>query len=245
MKPTFRAISSVDPVNAEARGAGLYRQASFLLGAASIKQFPADEGYEVAFAGRSNVGKSSALNVLTGQRGLARVSKTPGRTQQINFFALDGQRRLVDLPGYGYAKVGEAQRREWARLVDTYLNTRKCLRGVVLLMDIRHPLTDFDAQMLDWCRHSPKPTLVVLTKADKLSRSQALQTVSAVERALRQAADGRNTPDAGTEPVLMFSSLKKTGVEALRSQLDQWLEVPTSNISRPEPADREKKESPG
>lgn len=217
------------PVNAETRGAGLYRQASFLLGAASAKQFPTDEGFEVAFAGRSNVGKSSALNVLTGQRGLARVSKTPGRTQQINFFTLDHQRRLVDLPGYGYAKVGEEQRRDWARLVDTYLNTRSCLRGVVLLMDIRHPLTDFDAQMLDWCRHSQKATLVVLTKADKLSRSQALQAVNAVERALQQPADSEGHVAAvGSEPVLMFSSLKKIGVDVLRSQLDHWLEVPAS-----------------
>lgn len=215
------------PVNAETRGAGLYRHASFLLGAASAKQFPADEGYEVAFAGRSNVGKSSALNVLTDQRGLARVSKTPGRTQQINFFTLDDQRRLVDLPGYGYAKVGEEVRREWAALVDTYLNNRKCLRGLVLLMDIRHPLTDFDMQMLEWCRHSQVRLAVVLTKADKLSRSQALQTVRTVERDV-QAVAGAETSGANNLPipVVMFSSLKKAGADAVRSQLDEWLHVP-------------------
>lgn len=229
MKPIFRAISSVVPVNAEARGAGIYRQASFLLGAASATQFPTDEGYEVAFAGRSNVGKSSALNVLTDQRGLARVSKTPGRTQQINFFALDGQRRLVDLPGYGYAKVGEELRREWASLVDTYLNSRKCLRGVVLLMDIRHPLTDFDMQMLAWCRRAQTRLAVVLTKADKLSRSQALQAVRTVERGVQSITE----PDNGGEnnppiPVVMFSSLKKTGADTLRLQLDQWLQLPVS-----------------
>lgn len=233
MRPTFRVISSVDPVNADARRGGFYRQATFMLGAASASQFPTDDGYEVAFAGRSNVGKSSALNVLTGQRGLARVSKTPGRTQQINFFTLDAQRRLVDLPGYGYAKVGEEQRRAWAHLVDTYLNTRECLRGVVLLMDIRHPLMDFDVQMLDWCRHSQKPTLVVLTKADKLSRSQAVQTVGQVERAVRPTRDV-DAPAVNERPVsvVMFSSLKKTGVDALWSQLDHWLSVPASGVGK-------------
>lgn len=219
-----RATSSLAKAAGDAGGGGLYRQASFLIGAASAAQFPADSGYEVAFAGRSNVGKSSALNVLTGQRALARVSKTPGRTQQINFFALDGERRLVDLPGYGYAKVGEELRRQWAQLVDTYLNSRQCLRGVVLLMDIRHPLTEFDRQMLAWCIESQRAALVVLTKADKLSRSQALLALQGVKRALAEdlSVEPGVTGSAAVD-VVMFSSLKKTGVDAVKAQMDAWL----------------------
>ena len=131
------------------------------------QQAPPDAGYEVAFAGRSNAGKSSALNALTQRKSLARTSKTPGRTQHLVFFELDGERRLVDLPGYGYAKVPEKVRRHWGLAMETYLSGRESLRGLVLMMDVRHPLTDFDKQMLQWCQHAGMPVHILLTKADK------------------------------------------------------------------------------
>lgn len=196
----------------------LYRQATFLLGVASFAQLPRDEGFEVAFAGRSNVGKSSALNALCGQRALARVSKTPGRTQQLNFFTLDEQRRIVDLPGYGYAEAPLAVKRQWSNLIDRYLRERRSLRGMVLLMDARHPLKDLDCQMIEWCQAANIPWCILLTKVDKLSRNE-------VQASLRQVTN--HFEMAATDPaqVMPFSSLKKTGLESLQRWLDAWLRV--------------------
>lgn len=197
----------------------LYHQARFALSAPRLKQAPADAGFEVAFAGRSNAGKSSALNTICGQKTLARVSKIPGRTQLLNFFHLDEQRRFVDLPGYGYAKVPEDMQKGWREMIESYLSQRSCLSGLFLVMDIRHPLTDFDRNMLDWCGHFELPVHVALTKADKLSRSAGLNTLRTVARELEMAyGDGMT--------VQLFSALKHTGLEEAWMVLDQWLEVP-------------------
>ncbi len=192
----------------------LYRQASFAIAANHLHQLPADQGVEVAFAGRSNAGKSSAINALTGQKSLARTSKTPGRTQQIVFFTLDQQRRLVDLPGYGYAKVPARMKRHWQGLMQAYFERRRSLRGLVLVMDIRHPLKEFDQMMLDWCEASDTPVHILLTKADKLSRGAAAAQRQQVERALA----GR--PACGIQT---FSALKHSGVEQALARLDTWL----------------------
>lgn len=151
---------------------GLCQQATFMLSAAKVDQCPDDEGYEVAFAGRSNAGKSSALNTLT-HASLARTSKTPGRTQLLNFFQLDEERRLVDLPGYGYAKVPIPLKLHWQRHLEAYFGSRESLKGVILMMDIRHPMTDFDLLMLDWTVSSGMPMHILLTKADKLTYGAA------------------------------------------------------------------------
>lgn len=206
----------------------LYHRAVFTLGAASLSQLPDDTGYEVAFVGRSNVGKSSALNTITNQRSLARTSKTPGRTQQINFFDLDEQRRFVDLPGYGYAKVPEAVRKQWEKFLGQYLETRQCLRGIVALMDIRHPFTEYDQQMLAWCCHAGVPACVLLTKADKLKRGAAANTYQKVKKTVREEY-GEIVPHSGGDAqkinVILFSSLKKQGVEAMHNQLNTWYQV--------------------
>lgn len=196
----------------------LYRRATFLLGAHQLRQLPPDEGREVAFAGRSNAGKSSALNTITGNRSLARTSKTPGRTQQINFFRLDETRRLVDLPGYGYAKVPEQAKRHWQHILERYLQTRTSLRGLMLVMDVRHPLKEFDRQMLLWCKKVGMPVHVVLTKADKLKRGAAQRALHGVEGHLRELS----LQGAGVQ---LFSSLKGTGVEEAQRRLDEWLEA--------------------
>ena len=131
----------------------IYHRAKFINSAPRLQDAPPDQGREIAFAGRSNAGKSSAINTLVQQNALARVSKTPGRTQLLNFFQIDEQRKLVDLPGYGYAKVPEAIKKDWGKMMETYLSQRQALYGIVLVMDIRHPLTDFDWQMIEWCQH--------------------------------------------------------------------------------------------
>ena len=193
-----------------------YRQAKFLISAAAPNQFPQDDGLEVAFAGRSNAGKSSAINALCDNRGLAKTSKTPGRTRLINFFALDEQRRLVDLPGYGYAKVPEPVKREWQALLEDYLNAHHCLRGLVVIVDIRHPLKDFDWQMLDWCRHFGLPAHVLLTKADKLKRGAQAKSLQQVKQQLKQA---------GIEAsVQAFSASSQQGMDQLVARLDDWFE---------------------
>jgi GTP-binding protein len=192
----------------------LYRQAVFLTSAAKLSQTPPDEGYEVAFAGRSNAGKSSAINTLCDQKALARTSKTPGRTQLLNFFAIDAERRIVDLPGYGYAKVSEGIKREWQGALAAYLEERKCLKGLMLMMDIRHPLKDYDLQMLEWAGHIDLPVHVLLTKADKLKNGPAKSTVLKV-RAELERLDGTFTVQA-------FSSLKKTGIDEAHAVLDGW-----------------------
>lgn len=195
----------------------LYHQASYLISALHLKDAPPDEGFEVAFAGRSNAGKSSAINAITGQKSLARTSKTPGRTQLLNFFTLDEQRRLVDLPGYGYAKVPDAVQKNWGKAMEGYLKERQCLRGVFLLMDIRHPLTPFDWQMVEWCRHCKLPLHIALTKADKLSRGAAKGTLLKVQAELK-----REAVDVGIS-LQLFSALSKQGVEEAHMALDRWM----------------------
>ena len=196
---------------------GRYSHARFMLSIPDPHQAPPDAGYEVAFAGRSNAGKSSALNALTQRKSLARTSKTPGRTQHLVFFELDGERRLVDLPGYGFAKVPEKVRRHWGLAMETYLSGRESLRGLILMMDVRHPLTDFDTQMLQWCQHAGMPVHILLTKADKLKRGPAMSTLLKVQKTL---AEQHNVS------VQLFSALKHTGVEQARAVLDSWLALP-------------------
>jgi len=194
-----------------------YRRASFLTSASQASQFPELDGLEVAFAGRSNAGKSSAINTLCDQKALARVSKTPGRTQLINFFGLDEQRSLVDLPGYGYAKVPEKVRREWQKLMESYLGKREQLGGLVVIMDIRHPLKEYDLQMLDWCAEMQTPVHIVLTKADKLKKGPARSQVLMVKKEIAKAGFDVS--------VQMFSALKKTGLEELQAVLDGWFQL--------------------
>lgn len=196
-------------------GAPAYRQASFMISAARVSQCPQDSGWEVAFAGRSNAGKSSAINSLTGQRKLARTSRTPGRTQLINFFAVGDRQRLVDLPGYGFAKVPRAVKDAWNRELESYLRTRRSLRGLVLLSDVRHPLTEFDQQMLDWAAQCDMPVRLLLTKADKLKRGPAKNTLLAVRGRLASLGD--------LVSVQLFSALKHQGHEELTAVLDHWL----------------------
>ncbi|MET0102141.1 MAG: ribosome biogenesis GTP-binding protein YihA/YsxC [Sedimenticola sp.] len=191
-----------------------YHQARFLTSAAKLNQSPADEGVEVAFAGRSNAGKSSAINTLCQQRNLARTSKTPGRTQLLNFFALDEQRRLVDLPGYGYAKVAEKVKLQWQKELAAYLEQRQSLRGIILLVDVRHPLKEFDQQMLDWSAQIDLPVHILLTKADKLKHGAASKALLQIRKAV--------APLGEQVSVQLFSSLKRQGVDQAHSVLDQW-----------------------
>lgn len=207
-----------------------YRRARFLISAGSAGQFPSTGGYEVAFAGRSNAGKSSAINTLCDNRTLAKTSKTPGRTRLINFFELDNDRRLTDLPGYGYARVPEAMKLEWQSLLEDYLQRQQSLCGMVIIMDIRHPLTDFDWRMLDWCRHFEIPAHVLLTKADKLKRGPAQNCLMAVRRQLKQ-----NGLNASAQT---FSALKKTGLDELVAKLNEWLHLsPEQAGTAPEQTD--------
>lgn len=192
-----------------------YNTARFLLSAPSISVSPDDEGAEVAFAGRSNAGKSSAINTIANIKSLARTSKTPGRTQQLVYFELDPDRRLVDLPGYGYAKVAEKIKKQWQHHMEEYLRHRESLKGLLLVMDIRHPLTEFDRQMLAWCDYTELPVHVLLTKADKLKRGATANTVQKVKNELAQLCSHAS--------LQIFSSLKRVGVEEARAVLDHWL----------------------
>lgn len=191
-----------------------YQQTHFILSAPDIRHLPSDTGIEVAFAGRSNAGKSSALNTLTNQKGLARTSKTPGRTQLINLFEVVEGKRVVDLPGYGYAEVPEEMKLKWQRALGEYLEKRLCLKGLVVLMDIRHPLKDLDKQMIEWAVDSNIEILVLLTKADKLASGARKAQLNTVREAV-QAFNGDIQVEA-------FSSLKKIGVDKLRQKLDTW-----------------------
>jgi GTP-binding protein len=196
-----------------------YNNATFLLSSPTINELPADEGIEVAFIGRSNAGKSSALNTITGIKGLARTSKTPGRTQMINLFTLDEGRRLVDLPGYGYAKVPLAIKHRWQKYINEYLQTRSCLKGLILIMDIRHPLKEYDQNCIEWAVHSDLPIHILLTKADKLSRGAAINTLVDVRKALAMMHN---------VTVQLFSSLNRTGLEEALMQLDNWFDMPNN-----------------
>jgi GTP-binding protein len=205
----------------------LFQNAEYYISAHHLSDLPAPEGIEIAFAGRSNAGKSSALNTLANHNRLAFVSKQPGRTQLINFFALGQQRYLVDLPGYGYAKVPEHLRLHWQHTLSSYLMHRPTLYGLVLVMDCRHPLTPLDIQMLDWFCPSGKPVHVLLTKADKLSRNAANQTLLSVRKTL-QASWPQCT-------VQLFSSLKKQGVEEAEKAIGVWLQAAASQTPDPIP----------
>jgi GTP-binding protein len=205
-----------------------FQSAEFTTSAPSLKQCPEDTGCEVAFAGRSNAGKSSAINALTKNKNLARTSKTPGRTQLINFFQLSAGKRLVDLPGYGYAKVPKAMKVEWDRHLAEYLRLRKSLGGLILLMDIRHPLQDYDKQMLNWAAEAGLPVHILLTKADKLKRGPAQSTLLNVDKFLREM-----DPQSTLFTTQTFSSLKKQGLAELEEQLSHWLsaDFSTAEIS--------------
>lgn len=194
----------------------ILHKATFRQSAEKLNQLPPDSVAEVAFAGRSNAGKSSALNALTARRKLAHVSKTPGRTRLINYFEVMPGRFLVDLPGYGYAQVPGDMKRAWARLLTGYLNERQQIRGLVVLMDVRHPLTALDEQLLDWFTATGKPVHVLLTKADKLSRSRASMQLQKVVNKLR--ATRRSCT------VQLFSSVNKTGVEDAQAVISGWLD---------------------
>lgn len=203
----------------DARLGAFYRGAQFLTSSAKLSQLPPDEGWEIAFAGRSNAGKSSALNRITGQKSLARASKTPGRTQLINFFVLDQERRLVDLPGYGYAKVSEEIKRRWQQTMEQYLASRQSLRGLILLMDVRHPLKEVDRQLLAWCGHVNMPVHVLLTKADKLKRGAAQNILLQVRRDLAEHV----SPELVS--LQLFSATKGTGLPQVYTVLDRWLDL--------------------
>ena len=196
---------------------GLCQQARFLISAAKVDQCPPDEGLEVAFAGRSNAGKSSALNTLT-HASLARTSKTPGRTQLLNFFELDEERRLVDLPGYGYAKVPIPLKLHWQQHLEAYLSSRESLAGLILLMDIRHPLTEFDRLMLDWSKASGMPLHILLTKADKLAFGAAKNALLKVRQEIV-----RGWGDAVS--LQLFSAPKRQGVDEALDVLAHWLQL--------------------
>ncbi len=193
-----------------------------MLGAAGKAQFPDDVGAEAAFVGRSNAGKSSALNTIADQRSLARVSKAPGRTQQINFFDVDATRRLVDLPGYGYAKAAASVRKQWDKLMSDYFQTRQSLKGVVLISDIRRPLGEGDRHMLIYCLSMNLPVHILLSKADKLSRGAATAACLKAQQHMKVLASEKALP-LELVSIQLFSSLKKTGLSEAIAQLDRWL----------------------
>ncbi len=191
--------------------AQLFQDSRFLLAATRLAQCPEDTGIEVAIAGRSNAGKSSAVNAICGRKALARVSRTPGRTRELLFFELRPDCRLVDLPGYGYAKAPAAQARQWPAMIEDYFARRQALAGVLIIMDSRHPLTDLDWHMLEFCLAHDLAVHVLLNKADKMSRGKAQQTLAAVRREL---------PDGVSAELL--SCQTTLGHEALRQQLESW-----------------------
>lgn len=203
-----------------------FRQVAFLTSAATLKDCPPDTGAEVAFAGRSNAGKSSAINALTGNRKMAKTSKTPGRTQLINFFTLTEELRLVDLPGYGFAKVPLAVKEKWQRHLEDYLRNRQTLKGLVLLMDCRHPLQDFDRMMLDWAQNSNMPVHVLLTKSDKLKNGPAQSTLLSVRKEL--------TATYNVATVQLFSSTKRSGLDQLMLKISEWLQTGAEDVLNPE-----------
>jgi GTP-binding protein len=202
----------------------LFRGATFHITAHQLSDLPPPLGPEIAFAGRSNAGKSSAINTLVDHNRLAFVSKTPGRTQQINFFCLRGGAFLVDLPGYGYAKVQRELRAHWEQLLSTYLQTRGSLFGMVLIMDARHPLTPLDHQMLNWFASTGKPVHVLLSKSDKLSRQEGQKTLREVRAELLEYADNYTAQ--------LFSSPKKLGMEEAEEIVGNWLGIKHENTKK-------------
>ncbi len=194
-----------------------YQNMKFMLSVVRMDDAPADEGWEVAFAGRSNAGKSSGLNALASQNSLARTSKTPGRTRELNYFEIDAQRRIVDLPGYGYAKVSRQMQNQWRKLLDDFLQNRQSLQGILIFMDIRHPMSNYDLQLIDWCEQSQLPLHILLTKADKLGYGAAKSTLLKIQRELEPA----NIPASAQT----FSSLKKTGLDEAYEVLDSWFQL--------------------
>lgn len=211
-----RSISAIE---------ALLNRARFQISAAALSGLPPDRGAEVAFAGRSNAGKSSALNALTRQKQLARVSKTPGRTRLINLFELDAERRLVDLPGYGYAKVANEVKAGWDELLGGYLQKRRALAGVVLIMDSRHPLTEMDLALLEFCAAAGRPVHVLLTKADKLGHGEAQATLRAMQKALATRP--------GELSVQLFSATARKGLDEARAVLAGWLKVDDAGKKKP------------
>lgn len=212
------------PVNPAGRGLN-YQGASFYTSAATLAQCPPDEGREAAFIGRSNAGKSSAINALTRQNRLARTSKTPGRTQLLNFFQVAEGRFLVDLPGFGYAKVPLEVKHKWQLQLERYLSMRQSLQGVVLLMDIRHPFKDFDRLIIEWATRSALPMHILLTKADKLKSGQAKSTLATARREVAPLGEGIE--------VQLFSATKREGVEQLQNRLDEWLDPEAADTGYP------------
>lgn len=196
-----------------------YQIVKYMLGAANLKQLPEDEGIEVAFAGRSNAGKSSALNRLTGQRSLARTSKTPGRTQLINLFSLQDNNRLVDLPGYGYARVAKSVKEHWQKTLIQYLQKRDCLKALVILMDIRHPCKEMDLSMINWALNANLKVLVLLSKSDKLKQGARNDSQRKVKKLLEEKMKNLKNLEITT-----FSALKGDGNEVLKSFLDRQFE---------------------
>ncbi len=194
-----------------------YHQTQFLKSAAELTQLPADKGWEVAVIGRSNAGKSSAINAITGIRGLARTSSVPGHTQHINVFTVSHDHRLMDLPGYGYAKVPRTVKERWQKATNEYLETRECLRGLLLVMDIRHPLKEMDEQLIAWAVRCTVPVHVLLTKADKLTSAEARKT-------LKQVTDDLG-PFGNSVTVQTFSSIEPFGVKEAQACLNAWFTV--------------------
>lgn len=212
----------------------LFQNASFLTTVANLRDLPADALCEVAFAGRSNAGKSSAINTLAGRVRLAYVSKTPGRTQHLNYFTLAPGKYFVDLPGYGFAKAPEEIRRQWEGLIGPYLSKRSPLAGLVVIMDCRRPFTDLDRNLIAWFRPTGRPIHILLSKADKLSRQEQNKVLRAVQGEIAGWGEGPYS-------VQLFSSLKKTGVREAESVLAGWLEIA---LPPPKPAAEGKKKPP-
>lgn len=214
---------------------GLFSQAAFYTTVNHLRDLPQHGGREVAFVGRSNAGKSSAINTLANHVRLAYTSKTPGRTQHLNYFSLGDNNYLVDLPGYGYAKVPPDVQMHWENLLSKYLQTREELCGLVVIMDARHPLTELDENMLDWFAPTGKPVHILLTKSDKLSRQQATLTLNRVKSHLAEHFSSDIAPASGQEPSLklrfpqcsvqLFSSLKKIGMEEAEAVIASWFAV--------------------
>ncbi len=210
----------------------LFQQAVFLTTVANLRDLPQDSLCEVAFAGRSNAGKSSAINTLAGRVRLAYVSKTPGRTQHLNYFTLAEGKYFVDLPGYGYAKAPEAIRSQWEGLIGPYLSNRQQLSGLVVIMDIRRPMTDLDLRLIDWFRPTGRPIHILLSKADKLSRQEQTKALRSVK------AEVATWGDAQLYSVQLFSSLKKTGVEEAEGVLARWLNIEIKEKEKKGPPDK-------